>query len=413
MHTIIVGAGLAGLAAANILQQNGHTFQIIEQANQVGGRVQSSHIDGHIIDHGFQVYLPAYEYGKLFFNYPSLDFQRFDPGSIVLYDKGFHEIVSDPLRKPFTIFSTLLSKVGSFSDKQRLLKLKGAARRFSKNTNVELPKQSTYDYLVDFGFGQEMIHNFFIPFFSGVFFDQKLETSARMFLYLYDKFATSLASVPKGGMGELSKQLASVLPSDNIHLGHEVISINQKSVQVSSTKNFVGDNIILTTMSDELVHKLAPGKAKLFQSSHTIYFEADEAPHAQKLVGIVAKKNSIVNNVSVMSNVNPDYAPAGKHQLAVSIFSKQFNSEIEAQIKHECKAWFGKQVEEWKVITSFHIEKALPNQKTVKFDANRQDVQVGDNIYLAGDGVLNGSINGALQSGKIAAELAMAREVRS
>ena len=407
MHTIIVGAGLAGLAAANTLLQNGHTFQIIEQAQQVGGRVQSSLIDGHIIDHGFQVYLPGYEYGKHFFNYPKLDFQSFDPGSMVLYDQGFHEVVSDPLRRPFTLFSTLLSKVGSFSDKQRLLKLKSAARRFSRNTNSVVPKQSTYDFLVDFGFKQEMIHNFFIPFFSGVFFDQKLETSARMFLYLYDKFATSLASVPKGGMGELSNQLAAVLPSDNIHLGHEVISINKKSVQVSSSKNFIGDKIILTTMADELVHKLAPDQDKLFQSSHTIYFEANEAPHNKKLVGIVAKKNSLVNNVSVMSNVNSDYAPTGKHQLAVSIFGGQFNHEIEAQIKQECKAWFGKQVEEWKVIKSFQIKKALPNQTTVRFNVKKEDVKVGDNVYLAGDGVLNGSINGALQSGKLAAEFAM------
>ena len=407
MHTIIVGAGLAGLAAANTLQQNGHTFQIIEQAQKVGGRVQSSHIDGHIIDHGFQVYLPGYEHGKLYFNYQSLDFQSFDPGSMVLYDKGFYEIVSDPLRRPFTLFSTLLSNVGSFSDKQRLLKLKSAARRFSRNTDTKLSKQSTYDYLVDFGFGQEMIHNFFIPFFSGVFFDQKLETSARMFLYLYDKFATGLASIPKGGMGKLSDQLASVLPSDNIHLGHEVISISQKSVQVSSSQNFVGDNIILTTMADELIHKIAPGKDKNYQSSHTIYFEANEAPHNKKLVGIVAKKNAVVNNVSVMSNVNADYAPAGKHQLAVSIFGNQFNSAIEAQIKQECKTWFGNQVEEWKVIESFHIKKALPNQTTVKFNAQKEDIKFGDNVYLAGDGILNGSINGALHSGKLAAEFAM------
>jgi len=408
MHAIIVGAGLAGLAAANYLQQNGHTFQIIEQTAHVGGRVQSSRIDGHIIDHGFQVYLPAYEYGKTFFNYPNLDFHSFDPGAMVLYDKGYHEIISDPLRRPFTLFSTLLSKVGSFSDKQRLLRLKSAARRFSRDTSTTLKNQSTYDYLVEFGFGQEMIHNFFIPFFSGVFFDQNLETSARMFLYLYDKFATSLACVPKDGMGALSHQLASTLPSDNIHLGEEVISINQKSVQVLSSKNFIGDAIILTAMSDNLLHKLSPGKDKPYQSSHTIYFEASEVPHHKKLVGIIAKKNTMINNVSVMSNVNPNYAPSGKHQIAVSIFGDQFNNEIETQIKQECKAWFGKQVEEWRLIKNFHIKKALPNQTTVKFNAKKEDVKVSDYVYLAGDGVLNGSINGALQSGKLAADFAIA-----
>lgn len=407
MHTIIVGGGLAGLAAANVLHQNGHTFQILEQGKALGGRVMSSHIDGHIIDHGFQVYLPAYEEGKHFFNYPSLEFQSFDPGALILYDEGFHEVISDPLRKPLTLFSTLLSRVGSFADKQRLLRLKNVARRFSKGKKTDIPKQSTYNFLVDFGFKQEMIHNFFLPFFSGVFFDQKLETSAHMFLYLYDKFATSLASVPRGGMGKLTEQLAANLPSENLHLEEEVISINQKSVQVASTKNFVGDNIILAAPSDNLLNKFAPGLIKKYQSSHTIYFEADQTPHKNKLVGIVAKKNALVNNVSIMSNVNPAYAPSGKHQIAVSIFDNKYSQQIENQIKKECATWFGKQTDEWKMITRFQINRALPNQKTVKFDISKEESKIGSNVYLAGDGVLNGSINAALKSGRLAATFAM------
>jgi len=407
MHTIIIGGGLAGLAAANVLHQNGHTFQILERGKKLGGRVQSSQINGHTIDHGFQVYLTGYEEGKNFFDYANLNFQSFDPGSLILYDDGYHEVVSDPLRKPLALFSTLITKVGSFSDKQKLIRLRKVARRFTRGKRTDIPKQSTYQFLVEFGFKQEMIHNFFLPFFSGVFFDQKLDTSAHMFLYLYDKFASSLASVPKGGMGKLTEQLAANLPSDNIHLEEEVISINKKSVQVASTKNFVGDNIILAAPADDLLTKIAPGISKTYQSSHTIYFEADQTPHNKKLVGIVAKKNAIVNNVSIMSNVNSAYAPSGKHQIAISIFKNKYNKEIESQIKKECASWFGKQTENWKMIKRFQIDKALPSQKTVKFDLSKSESKVGDNVYLAGDGVLNGSINAALKSGRLAAKFAM------
>ncbi len=407
MHTIIIGGGLAGLAAAKTLMQHGHTFKIIEKENHLGGRVQTSQINGHLIDHGFQVYLPGYEEGIHFFDYAKLDFQAFDPGSMILYDDGYHEVVSDPLRKPFTLFSTLLSKVGSFSDKRRLLNLKSAAKSFCKNPNGLKKNTSTYEFLVDFGFKQDMIHNFFIPFFSGVFFDKNLETSAEMFLYLYDKFSTCLASVPKNGMGELSHQLAAKMPSDSIHLGSEVISINKKSVQLSSGQNIIGDNIILAAPAEKLLAKLGQSKQATFNHSHTIYFESAETPHTKKLVGIVAKKNSLINNVSVMSNVSSKYAPSGKHQLAVSIFGEDYNSDIEAQIKKECQAWFGKQTEQWKMITRHHIRKALPKQKTVKFDLSKEESQIGENIFLAGDTMINGSINGALKSGRRAAEFAM------
>jgi len=407
MHTIIVGGGLAGLAAANTLLQNGHTFQIIEKDKQLGGRVQSSIIDGHKIDHGFQVYLPGYEEGQYFFDHASLDLQAFDPGSLILYDQGFYEVVSDPNRRPFTFFSTILSRVGSLSDKRRLLKLKKVASRYSKGKAIEIANQSTYNFLVDFGFKQEMIHNFFIPFFSGVFFDEKLETSAKMFLYLYDKFATSLASIPKDGMGKLTQQLASNLPIDNVHLGEEVISINQKSVQLASSRNFVGDNIIVAASADNLLNKLAPKIKKTFASSHTIYFESDEIPHSKKLVGIVAKKNSIVNNISVMSNITRSYAPQGKHQIAISIYGKEFNSKIESQIKKECSSWFGKQTEKWRLVKSFYIHRALPNQKNVTFNLSKDACKVGKYIYMAGDQMLNGSINAALKSGRLAAQFAM------
>jgi len=407
MHTIIIGGGMAGLAAATTLMHNGHTFQLIEQDIKLGGRVQTSHVDGHLIDHGFQVYLPGYEEGKHFFDYNTLQLKHFAPGAMVLYDQGYYDAIGDPLRRPFTVFNTLLSKVGSFADKQRLLKLKNKSIEYINEPFSVDTSMSTYDFLVKFGFKQEMIHNFFIPFFSGVFFEQKLETSSAMFLYLYHKFATSLASIPALGMGQLSEQLAAALPDSNIHLGEPVISINQKSVQVASGKIYIGDNIILTANSEKLTPKMAAVPDTKFNASHTIYFEADEAPYRRKLIGIVARKNAIVNNVAIMSNVSKAYAPSGKHQIAVSIFGTEFNKDIETRIKKECSAWFGNQTSQWRVIQQQLIKKALPKQMKVRFKFSREECQIGERLFCAGDFMLNSSINGALKSGRLAAEYAM------
>jgi len=407
MHTIIIGGGMAGLAAATTLMHNGHTFQILEKDSQIGGRVQTTTINGHLIDHGFQVYLPGYEEGKRFLDYGTLQLRHFAPGAMVLYNDGKYDAIGDPLRRPFTVFNTLLSKVGSFADKQRLLLLKKKSieyinEPFSVNTTM-----STYDFLVAFGFKQEMIHNFFIPFFSGVFFEQKLETSSAMFLYLYHKFSTSLASIPTRGMGQLSAQIASTLPEENIHLQEEVISINQKSVQVASGKNFIGDNIIIAADSEKLKSKLSGLPVKQYHTSHTLYFEADEAPYRRKLIGIVAKKNSIVNNIAIMSNVSKAYAPSGKHQIAVSIFGTEFNQSIENKVKKECSSWFGKQTSKWRLIHQHFVKNALPVQRNVRFEFTKEECKIGPRVYAAGDYMLNGSINGALKSGRLAAEYSM------
>ncbi|MFM8484401.1 MAG: FAD-dependent oxidoreductase, partial [Actinomycetota bacterium] len=56
----VVGAGLAGLSAARHLHASGRDVQIFEASDGVGGRVRSDHVDGFILDRGFQILLTAY-----------------------------------------------------------------------------------------------------------------------------------------------------------------------------------------------------------------------------------------------------------------------------------------------------------------------------------------------------------------
>ena len=108
-----------------------------------------------------------------------------------------------------------------------------------------------------------------------------------------------------------------------------------------------------------------------------------------------------------MSNISSSYAPSKKHQIAVSILGSEFSSAIEQQIKTECKTWFGNQVDKWEVIDKHLVEKALPDQQKVHFHFDLASCKKGDNIYCAGDAMLNGSIDAALKSGRLAAEYAM------
>ena len=55
-HTLIVGAGLAGLMAARALTDAGQTVQIVDKGRSVGGRLATRRIDGGLADHGAQFF---------------------------------------------------------------------------------------------------------------------------------------------------------------------------------------------------------------------------------------------------------------------------------------------------------------------------------------------------------------------
>ena len=52
MNTVIIGAGISGLSTANFLSKKTSDFLIIESSNRVGGTINSSKVDGYIIENG-------------------------------------------------------------------------------------------------------------------------------------------------------------------------------------------------------------------------------------------------------------------------------------------------------------------------------------------------------------------------
>ena len=118
----IIGAGLSGLIAARVLENHGYYPVAIEATDRVGGRVKTDIIDGYQLDHGFQVLLTAYPAVQKYLDYEALDLQPFLPGASI-FKANKQKIIGDPLRNLPLLFPTLLSGIGSVSDKLKILKL--------------------------------------------------------------------------------------------------------------------------------------------------------------------------------------------------------------------------------------------------------------------------------------------------
>jgi phytoene dehydrogenase-like protein len=118
----IIGAGISGLIAAQILENHGYHPIIIEASATVGGRVKSDIFKGYTLDHGFQVLLTSYPAAIKYLDYDKLDLQKLLPGA-TLFKNGKAQTVGDPLRSLSLLFTTLLSAVGTLADKVKILKL--------------------------------------------------------------------------------------------------------------------------------------------------------------------------------------------------------------------------------------------------------------------------------------------------
>ena len=406
MHFNIIGSGLSGLSAAINLQKHGHSFTILETDKNPGGRVKSDHIDGFILDHGFQIFLPTYAEAKAIMDYDKLDLQAFDPGALVLLDDGTTSVVKDPLREPSSLFSTLKSPVGSFNDKFKLLSLKSTAKSASSDISFSSIEHPTSKFLADAGFSDQMINNFFKPFFSGVFFENELETSSEMFKYLYNKFSTSNASIPMKGMGELVINLIEQLPPDTIVLNEKAESISKGDVFCSSGKNYKADKCIIAIEPNLLLDKLSFKHNKKKRYACTYYYTSDEAPFEEALISINASKNKAFNNIAVLSNISKAYAPEGQNLIAISTNFSEGSFSQDDVIK-QCKNWFGTKVSGWKFLTRYAIPYALPSQKTVRGSYDLSDCKINNYQYVCGDHMLYGSINAAIKSGRLTTDLAL------
>lgn len=403
----IIGAGISGLTAAVYLHKKGFKIQILEVSNRVGGRIKTDLVNGFRLDQGFQVLLTEYPETKSLLDYDKLNLKRFLPGATVLYDGGKFEI-ADPFRRPSAMFSTLFAPVGSLKDKINTLFLKNKLLKITISNIFKQSEIDTNSQLKKYGFSQKMIDLFYKPFFLGIFLENDLKTSSNMFDFVMKMFSEGDAAIPELGMEEIPKQLLAMLPENSVHYNIRVSKIENDKIICENGQTFKTDKIIIATEATGFASNYISKSKQNFHQVTNVYFEANIAPTKKAVVVLNASKNKKwVNNLTVMSNVSSEYAPKGKVLISVSINGIQDidDKNLSENIKSELKTWYGNQVENWKMIKVYKINYALPNQEKIVNELTNSDIQINENLFMCGDHLMNGSINAAMKSGRLVAEL--------
>ena len=404
---IIIGAGLAGLSAAVHLHRQGRKVLLLEATDRAGGRIKTDSHEGFLLDRGFQVLLTAYPETKALLNYSDLNLKKMLPGATVLYDGGQFEI-ADPFRRPSAAFATLFAPVGTLKDKINTLWLKNKLQKLTIEEIFEQLEQTTRKQLVEYGFSPKMIERFYAPFLSGIFLENELQTSRRMFDFVMKMFSDGDVAVPALGMEEIPKQLVGMLPKDSIQYNTKVTDIDGNKVTTVDGTVIEANQILLATTANELSKKFFPNQKMASHQVTNIYFESNEAPTEKAVVVLNASTHKKwVNNLTVMSNVSKAYAPKGKVLISVSYngIPNIDDVALAENMKQELKQWYGEKVNNWKMLKSYRIEYALPVQKSVRNQIPVSEIKISDTLFICGDNLLNGSINAALKTGRLAAEV--------
>ncbi len=422
MTVVIVGAGLAGLACARHLREQGRDCTVLEASDDAGGRVRSDTLDGYTLDRGFQVLFEAYPAVKRNLDLEALDLQPFEPGAIICYD-GRRTVLTDPLRDrtPGHIVETVRSSSIPFADKLRTAQLvtKLVPGSGDVDQDGEPDLQSTLEYLCSQGFSDEIIDRFFRPFFGGIFLERELATTEAAFRFYYRMLATGRTSIPAGGMGAITRQLAAPLKaSGSLRCGARVVALARDGQRITGVKLDDGTAID----ADAVVLAVeAPAAARLIdlplmpegaRQEAAIYFAGTTQLYQGRKILLNAAPDALVNNAQLISNVAPTYAPPGRHLLSAVVLGMPAMDDRELVVAtmrdlrrmFAGNAWAQQALGTYYPLRVYRLQYCQFPQLTGIFSRLPTNRTPYPGLYIAAEWTEASSINGALTSGERCAE---------
>lgn len=401
---LIVGAGLAGLCCARELHRRGVRFKLLEAADGVGGRIRTDVVDGFRLDRGFQVFLTSYPEAQQVLYYPALRLKPFLPGALVRVGGKFHTL-ADPWRRPVAAIRSLLAPVGSFADKLRVARLRSRALKGSVADRFCDPETTTLEALKASGFSDAMIDRFFRPFLGGIFLEPELRTSSRMFQFVFRMFSRGEACLPAEGLEAIPRQLAAGLPPESIRLGVRVDKVRPDSVRLDTGEELGARAVVVATEGASAARLLGDEIPAAAQGVTCLYFAAPRPPVEQPVLVLNGEGRGPVNNLCVPTAVAPTYGPAGASLVSATVLGTPPDDDrLRTEVREQLAGWFGPVVNDWRHLRTYRIPYALPRQAPPALAEPERPVRWRPGVYVCGDHRDNASINGAMVSGRRAAE---------
>jgi phytoene dehydrogenase-like protein len=378
---VIIGAGLAGISAALHLEQHNRETIVLESGDRAGGRVATDCIDGYLCDRGFQLINAKYPALQELDVIKEIDFIK-APRIVEVAMGTARFTLGDPRVSPW---SALDRATGTLPEKLALIRYLLTKSVSSRSIGEELRAAGTgnlYSRVLE-------------PFLSGVFLASPDRVDAIYGKSVIKSFVSGSPGVPRYGVGELSKALSSRLR--DLRLGNRVEAIRGSIVETNNG-SIEASEIIVATDATTASQLLDLRDIPTLVGCTTWYHSVDSTSRNGRLIIDGQGRGPIFNTLAI-SQISSSYAPAGKDLISTTTPL----SITESETRRHLSLMWGCDTRDWELVAKYEIPSALPLQSVGR--ALSQSILVRENVYCIGDHRSTPSQQGALFTGRLAAQL--------
>jgi len=377
---IVVGAGLAGLSAAQSLIEAGIEVRVLEASTTIGGRVQTDEINGYRFDRGFQLINARYPEVEALHIIDKLDF-RYAPRAVDIALDGSVVRLGDP-RKFF--LSALRSESGSIREKISFLKYLLSKSTHGSNVESELLAAGC----------NNLYTRVLKPFLTGVFLAQPSRVDSVSGREIIKSFISGAPGLPARGAGELSQVLAR-----EIGVVEKAVQVNAiTGLELSTSMGVIAARAIIVATDQITAAQLLEIEDVGESVSCTTWFHSTpdnlECDSTLRVDGLA--RGAIINSIAI-SKLLPLSAPVGQTLFS----STSLGHASESEVRRHLSLMWGVDTAGWELVAKYDIKNSLPLFAPGRSHA--QSLQVRPGVWRAGDYLSAASQNGALASGRLAA----------
>ncbi|GAA2553194.1 NAD(P)/FAD-dependent oxidoreductase [Pseudonocardia hydrocarbonoxydans] len=394
---LVVGAGLAGLRAAQLLTRRGLEVTVLDAADRPGGRMATDVVDGFRCDRGFQVLNTSYPALRTATDLAALDLRAFEPGAAIRGGDGALHRFANPVRRPSQAFATAVDGLFGVADKARLVAWTARVLATPPSRTAGIVDRSAAQDLAAAGLDGPVVERFLRPFLSGVLGESALATSAAFVRLVWRSFALGTVAVPADGMGALPARLAAGLPDGVLRLGRRVTTVRPGVVHTADGEHTA--RAVLVATDPVAAGTLLPGLDVAPMHALTTYYHVTDTPPAELPLLHLDGTGGPVANTVVLTRAAPGYSPDDRALVSSTVLGDPLP---EPQVRRELARVYGRPVEGWELLHTAPVRAALPAFRPGH--PVRRDVALGDGLFVAGDHRDTPSTQGALVSGRRAAQ---------
>jgi hypothetical protein len=257
------------------------------------------------------------------------------------------------------------------------------------------------------GIPDAVVRDVLVPFLSGVVLEREITASRRFLDLMMRMFARGRSAVPAGGMQRVPEQLAARLGPDRVHLGSPVSEVHPHGAVVAGRE--VGAGVVVVATDAWTAHRLVPalGEPPAARGVTTYYHAAEPWPGQSATLVVDADGSGVANSV-VLTAAAPEYSADGRSLVATSVVHDASAPSLDERAVRRALAGLHEQdTADWQLVATYDVPHALPAMTAPH--PFRKRVLV-DGVVVAGDHRDTSSIQGALVSGRRAADVVVAGE---